>query len=115
MIINRTVPTSLQETLLTPAPVAPMRRQSHLPTPPHQQQQHQHLQQQQHQGLGREPTVAELMELERTREALQLAAALDDMTLSDPKKFSIPPPGYVCKLWCVFLHSCLFVEGKLIA
>ena len=43
--------------------------------------------------------LSDLMELERAREALQLATALDDLDINNPKQYSIPPPGYVCKLW----------------
>lgn len=73
-----------------------------------QQQQQQPIQMQmQNQGQHQPPpppTVADWLELERTREALQLATALDELSLNDPKKFSVPPPGYVCKLCMVKGH-----------
>jgi hypothetical protein len=69
------------------------------------------------QGMDDAPTsppVSDLIEYERTKDALELTTEFESLDFN--KQFSVPPPGYVCKLCMVkghWLKNCtLYQERK---
>ena len=60
------------------------------------------------------PPVSDLVEYERTREALELTSEFESLDLT--QQFSVPPQGYICKLCMVkghWLKNCtLYQERK---
>ena len=49
------------------------------------------------QEIPNSPPISDLLEYERTKEALHFTTEFEALDLN--KQFSVPPHGYICKLW----------------